>query len=109
MALVEANVNKLLVLISLLLVLGINTPAQKNQGSVKVSPNGVNVNSNGATVVFLTFGGLTNHRPAEASWCGELISASPGIGFKCNPATIYGSLPARYDLSSLSGNQGFTD
>ncbi len=83
--------------------------AQKNEGAVRVSPNGVNVNANGATTVFLTFGGLSNYRPAEATWCGELTSASPDIGFKCDPTTIYGSLPDRYDLSTSSGRQALTD
>lgn len=76
---------------------------------VKVDPNGVNVNTSGATVIFLTFGGLNNQVPAEATWCGELISAAPAIGLKCNPATIFGSLPARFDLSTTSGTRGFTD
>ena len=78
-------------------------------GSVKVSPNGVNVNANGASVVFLTFGGLNNQRVGEGCWCGELISAAPDLGFKCNPATVFGCLPERYDRSTVSGNRAFTD
>jgi hypothetical protein len=78
-------------------------------GQVKVDPNGVNVNTSGATVIFLTFGGLNNQVAAEATWCGELIPAAPAIGLKCNPATIFGSLPARFDLSTTSGTRGFTD
>lgn len=81
---------------------------QRNQG-IKVSPNGVNVNANGATVVLLTFGRLSNQAPAEGCWCGELIPATPDFGFKCNPATIFGCLPARFDLSTPSGSGGFTD
>src|SRR5256885_11070398 len=76
---------------------------------IRVNPTGVNVNSQGATTVFLTFGNLNDYRPAEALWCGELIPASPGLGLKCNPQTIYGSLPTRYDLSRRSGNLAFTD
>ena len=38
-----------------------------------------------------------------------MIPAAPDIGFKCNPATIFGCLPARSDFSARSGNQGFTD
>ena len=77
---------------------------------VRVNPTGVNVNTQGATSVYLTFGGLgVNLRPAEAYWCGELISAAPDIGNRCNPATIFGSLPPRYDLSRPSGLAGFTD
>jgi hypothetical protein len=77
---------------------------------VTVSPTGVNLSSQGATTVFLTFGGLTDDMlPAEAFWCGELIDASPDIGFRCDPATLFGSLPLRVDLSRLSGTGGFTD
>ncbi|MGH7527722.1 MAG: hypothetical protein ACREMX_13575, partial [Gemmatimonadales bacterium] len=59
--------------------------------------------------MFLTFGSLGARRPAEGTWCGELIPAPPDIGLKCDPATIYGSLPARFDLSTASGAGGFTD
>src|SRR5688500_11938103 len=76
---------------------------------VRVNPTGVNVNMNGATTVFLTFGGLGNYRPVEATWCGELISAAPDVGLKCNPATIFGRLPIRFDQSRLSGIGGFTE
>jgi hypothetical protein len=96
-------------IVGLLMVCATNVFAQKNEGSIKVSPNGVNVNANGATTVFLTFGGLTGRRPAEAMWCGELMPAAPDIGFKCNPATTYGSLPDRFDLSTPSGRQALTD
>ncbi|HEX5081338.1 MAG TPA: hypothetical protein VFY40_04795 [Blastocatellia bacterium] len=78
--------------------------------NVSVNPTGVNVNPNTGTTVFLTFGQVpVSLRPAEATWCGELIPAAPDLGFKCDPATIFGSLPARYNLSRSSGNLGFTD
>jgi hypothetical protein len=77
--------------------------------TIKVNPTGVNVNVNGATTVFLTFGPVRNFRPAEGTWCGELIPATPDNGFKCDPATIFGSLPGRFDRSRSSGNLGFTD
>jgi len=81
--------------------------------SVRVNPDGVNVNANGATVVFLTFGPLVNRAPAEGCWCGELVPTDGvrEVGFKCDPATIFGCLPARSDFSTRSGNQsqGFTD
>jgi hypothetical protein len=73
-------------------------------------PNGVNVNAQGATTVFITFGGLANQVPIEATWCGELIPADPDIGFKCAPGTIFGQLPIRFDQSRLTGNgRVFTD
>lgn len=79
--------------------------------NIRVNPDGVNVNAQGATVVFLTFGPLTNMVPAEGCWCGELIPAPGGVGLACNPAKIFGCLPARFDLSqsSGSGSRGFTD
>jgi hypothetical protein len=53
--------------------------------------------------VFITFGGLANQEPIEAIWCTRLISAVPAIGQKCDPATILGQLPIRYDRSQLQG------
>lgn len=76
---------------------------------IRVNPTGVNVNMNGATTAFLTFGGLGSYRPVEAEWCGELISAAPDTGLKCDPNTVFGRLPVRLDQSRLSGNSGFTD
>ena len=86
------------------------TTAVARAQNVQVNPTGVNVNPNTGTTVFLTFGRVPGSlRPAEATWCGELISATPDLGLKCDPATIFGSLPARYNLSRSSGNLGFTD
>jgi hypothetical protein len=45
----------------------------------------------------------------EAQWCGELISAAPDAGLKCDPSTVFGRLPIRLDQSRLSGTSGFTD
>jgi len=77
--------------------------------TITVSPNDVNAYSQGATSVLLTFGGLINKRVAEATWCGSLIPAAPDLGFKCDPATIFGRLPARYDQSVRSGTNAYTD
>jgi hypothetical protein len=77
--------------------------------TIKVNPTGVNVNTQGATTAFLTFGPVRNFRVAEATFCGELIPATPDNGFKCDPATIFGALPGRYDRSRSSGILGFTD
>jgi hypothetical protein len=78
---------------------------------IQVNPTGVNVNSQNATTVFLTFGSMpAGYVPAEAIWCGELIPAPPpAIGLQCRPDTIYGSLPARFNRSTASGSGGFTD
>lgn len=70
---------------------------------IRVDPNGVNVNSQGATTVFLTFGGLGDYVPVDAVWCGRVIAAAPAAGRRCDPATIFGQLPIRYDISKLSG------
>jgi hypothetical protein len=78
---------------------------------IKVDPNGVNVNAEGSTVVFLTFGNLRPAQvPAEGCWCGEL-TPSTGVGLTCNPTKIFGCLPSRYDLSTRSGiaNRSLTD
>jgi hypothetical protein len=76
---------------------------------IRVNPTGVNVNTQGATTVFLTFGGVAGFVPVEAIWCGALIPAAPDVGSKCDPGTIFGSLPARLNRSQGSGIGGFTD
>ncbi len=77
--------------------------------TIQVSPNSLNAYSQGATSVLLTFGGLINKRPAEATWCGALIPAAPDFGLTCDPATLYGRLPLRYNQSTTSGINGYTD
>ena len=94
---------------ALILLLSFALQASDAGAQVKVNPDGVNVNSQGSTVVFLTFGALHNQFPGEGCWCGELQSAAPDLGLKCNLATVFGCLPARFDLSTRSGNNGFTD
>lgn len=82
-----------------------------------VSPRGVNVNATGVTSVFLTFQNLAaNESPIEAFWCGELtVTGGPSYVTPfdpCVPGTILGRLPARNDLSRVSGTAGirnFTD
>ena len=86
----------------------LSLPAFPALSEIRRDPTGVNVNSQGPTTVFISFGGLNGQVPVEATWCGEVIPAAPDIGFKCDPRTIYGSLPVRYDQSSLQGG-AFTD
>lgn len=76
---------------------------------IQRSPAGVNVNTQGPTTVFISYGGLQNQIAAEAVWCADIIPATPDIGFKCDPAKTWGRLPARYELARPSGNAGFTD
>ena len=90
-----------------ILVLWLSAPGLGQ--TISVSPSSVNAYSQGATSVLLTFGGLINKRPAEATWCGALIPAAPDLGLKCDPATIFGLLPARYDQSVRSGTNAYTD
>lgn len=79
-------------------------------GQVVVHPTGVNVNAAGPTVVFLTYGGLSNgYEPAEAMWCGELLDAFPDIGQRCDPATLFGRVPLGSGLATPSGAGGLTD
>ncbi|MEW6210058.1 MAG: hypothetical protein AB1631_16950, partial [Acidobacteriota bacterium] len=77
--------------------------------NIRVTPSTVNAYSQGATTVYLTFTGVVNKRPVDACWCGDLISAAPDIGMKCDPATVFGCLPVRYDQSRLGGNSTYTD
>lgn len=72
--------------------------------AIRRDPNGVNVSSQGATTVFITFGDLDDQVPVEAEWCGALVSAAPAIGMRCDPSTVFGRLPIRFDQSRLSGN-----
>ena len=90
------------------ILLFLSAPAAIAQ-TIRVNPTGVNVNTSGSTTAFLTFGPIRNFRVAEGTWCGELIPATPDLGFKCDPATIFGALPARFDRSRSSGNLTFTD
>lgn len=75
---------------------------------VTVSPSSITAYSQGATSAYLTFSNVVDLQPAEATWCGEIISATPDIGFRCASGTIFGVLPARYDQSRLNGAR-YTD
>lgn len=77
--------------------------------TITVSPSETTVYSQGATSVLLTFGNLGNRRPVESTWCGALVPAAPDIGFKCDPSLIFGRLPLRYNQSTLSGTNAYTD
>jgi hypothetical protein len=83
--------------------------------TLSVSPNSVNVYSQGATSVLLTYTGVINLQPLEATFCDELVpvfAADPSgfnAGFKCKPGTSLGRLPQRYDQSTLSKHNTFTD
>lgn len=75
---------------------------------VTVSPDNISAYSQGATSAYLTFTNVAALTPAEATWCGDVVSAAPDIGQRCDPATIFGVLPARYDQSRLDGSR-YTD
>ena len=86
------------------------TLVSASSAQVRVSPSSVNVSSQGASTVFLSYGGVrTDQTAKEAVWCASVIPAAPDRGFKCNPATLWGRLPSRYDRSRASGVSGFTD
>jgi hypothetical protein len=86
------------------------TSATGLHAQVRVNPTAVNVSTQSATTVFLTYGGLRGDQTAaEAVWCARLVSAAPDIGSRCDPATLWGQLPTRYDLSRNSGVTGYTD
>lgn len=75
---------------------------------VTVSPDNITAYSQGATSAYLTFNNVSNLTPADATWCGSLVPAAPDLGFRCDPTTVFGVLPARYDQSRLIGSR-YTD
>jgi hypothetical protein len=83
--------------------------ADPTTAQIRVDPTGVNVDGHGATSVLLTFGGLDGYRAAEAQWCGETMPATPDLGLRCDPTTLFGFLPARFALGRPSGIGAFTD
>ncbi len=88
---------------------GMVTGSRSLPAQPRVNPTGVNVNTQGSTTVFLTYGGLVGYEPVEAHWCGELVSASPALGLRCDPSTIFGALPLRFNLAAASGTNALTD
>jgi hypothetical protein len=95
--------NKLFIIFAFILAFSSVARAQ-----VAVSPDNLTAYSQGATSSYLTFTNVVNLRPAEATWCGAVIPAAPDLGSKCDPTTVFGVLPARYDQSSLNGAR-YTD
>jgi hypothetical protein len=77
--------------------------------TISVSPREARVYTQGATSALLTYSNLGPRLPAEALFCGALISAAPALGMKCDPSVIFGRLPQRYNQSRLSRNNTFTD
>lgn len=78
------------------------------QALTGVNPTGVNVRSTGPTSVFITFQGTAGQTSTNAFWCGDItVGANTVTDFNpCVPGTIFGSLPARHNLSRLSGTGG---
>ena len=92
-----------------LLMLGIGA-FSRSQAQIRVNPSGLNVSTQTATTVFLSYGGLRNDQvAAEAVWCARIVPAAPDVGFRCDPSTLWGRLPTRYDRSRNSGVTGYTD
>lgn len=76
--------------------------------TIQVNPSTVRVNAQGATTVFLTFGGLAEYVPVEAAWCGKLVSAAPAVGLRCDPATIASQSRATVNGAAVVGGR-FTE
>ncbi|HXI13019.1 MAG TPA: hypothetical protein VNM92_10270 [Thermoanaerobaculia bacterium] len=91
-------------LLTVVMICTLNVTAQ-----IRRDPVGVNVNTQGPTTVFISYGNVQGKIAAEAVWCAGLVPAAPDIGMKCNPASTWGRLPARYDLTRTSGVNGLTD
>jgi len=83
--------------------------APSAHAQVSVSPSSVNVNAQGVTTAILSFSGVSGFTPAEALFCGEVVAATPAIGVRCAPGTVYGQLPARYERSSTGAFDMLTD
>src|ERR1051325_2662317 len=94
-------------LFAIMVFAGLSATASAQE--VQVSPSSINAYSQGATSALLTFSNVKNKRPVEGCFCGELVSAAPDTGLRCNQATQYGCLPARYNQSTLSANSSYTD
>jgi hypothetical protein len=95
--------HKSLIIFTFILLFSVTMFAQ-----VTVSPDSITAYSQGATSAYLTFNNVVNLRPAEATWCGEIVPAAPDSGFRCDPTTIFGVLPVRYDQSRQIGTR-YTD
>ncbi len=77
--------------------------------TIAVSPREATVNAQGATGVLLTFRGVGDRRPVEGTFCGAIVPATSGVGFECDPATVFGRLPVRYDQSRRTGGGDYSD
>jgi hypothetical protein len=97
-------------LVSALLVFASTIGAQAvgRPVTIQVNPSTVRVNAQGATTVFLTFGGLSEYMPVEATWCGKLVSAAPAAGLRCDPATIASQSRATVSGAAVVGGR-FTE
>ncbi len=69
------------------------------------NPTGVNVNTNGASTVLITFHNLApNEVPVDAFWCGDVSATGVVVGSNpCVPGTLLGHLPEQFDLSRING------
>jgi hypothetical protein len=90
--------------IIILLCCAATSPAQE----ITVTPASLTAYSQGATSALLTFQNVKDKRPVEACWCGEVVPATPDVGFKCNQATVFGCLPVRYTQLRPSANNSYT-
>src|ERR1051325_11695903 len=99
------NMKRLLMITAFVLTLVITAAAQE----IKVTPSSVNAYSQGATTAFLTFTNVAGKRPVDACFAGEVIPATPDLGFPPKPGTEFGCLPVRYDQSRLASNATYTD
>jgi hypothetical protein len=82
--------------------------ATVQERDITVAPPSVTAYSQGATSAVLTFQNVKDKRPVDACWCGEVVPATPDIGFKCDEATMFGCLPVRY-TQLRKGADSYTD
>ena len=61
------------------LVLLLLVAAPGSLAQIQRSPVAVNVNTQGATTVFISYGNLVNQIAAEAVWCADIVPATPAM------------------------------
>jgi len=74
-------------------------------------PTGVNINTNGASTVLITFHNLDiNETPVDAFWCGDVTATGVVVGINpCVSGTLLGHLPKQFDIARISDGISVTD
>ncbi len=76
--------------------------------SIRVSPAIASVNSQDASTIFLSFGGVAEYAATEAVFCTRLVRAEPAPGQRCDPASVIGR-PRAMSASATTGGSTFIE